>query len=81
MIIDAWTVFGMGGNLLYSARVLVQWIASERAKKSIAPRSFWWVSLIACFILIIYSIERSIDERMRDKPPPLPLLEKEGVCV
>jgi len=74
MIIDAWTVFGMGGNLLYSARVLVQWIASERAKKSIAPRSFWWISLIACFILIIYSIERSIDERMRDKPPPLPLL-------
>jgi lipid-A-disaccharide synthase-like uncharacterized protein len=74
MIIDFWTVFGMGGNFLYSARVLVQWIASEKAKKSIAPRSFWWISLAACFILIIYSIVRSVDKRMQDKPPALPLL-------
>jgi len=74
MIIDVWTVFGMGGNFLWTARVLVQWIASEKAKKSIAPRSFWWISLAACFILIVYSIARSLDRRVQDKPPPLPLL-------
>ncbi|HQH12967.1 MAG TPA: lipid-A-disaccharide synthase N-terminal domain-containing protein, partial [Candidatus Sumerlaeota bacterium] len=55
---DKWVWFGMAGNLIFSARVIIQWFASEKAKKSVAPRIYWWISLIAAAILIAYSLHR-----------------------
>jgi len=74
MIIDGWTFFGLLGNLLYTIRVLVQWLSSEKAKKSVAPRAFWWLSLAAAFVLIIYSLKRVTDVKFRESPTALPLL-------
>ena len=40
-----WLGIGFLGQALFSARFLVQWLASERARRSIMPRAFWFFSL------------------------------------
>jgi lipid-A-disaccharide synthase-like uncharacterized protein len=49
-----WVVLGLLGQLLYTARMTVQWIASERRKKSVVPPAFWWLSLAAAGALTAY---------------------------
>ena len=51
-------VLGLAGQLMFSARFLVQWIASEKRKKSVVPISFWFLSLFGSFLLLIYAIYR-----------------------
>jgi lipid-A-disaccharide synthase-like uncharacterized protein len=50
------TLFGLTSNVLFSGRVLIQWIASERRGKSVVPVAFWWVSLVASIIQMTYAI-------------------------
>ena len=40
-----WMVLGFIAQGLFSARFLVQWIASERRRKSVVPRAFWYFSV------------------------------------
>ena len=47
-------VFGLVGNGIFSARVLVQWIASERRGESVIPVSFWYLSIAGSVILCAY---------------------------
>jgi lipid-A-disaccharide synthase-like uncharacterized protein len=49
---------GFLGQLLFTARFLVQWIASERAGKSVIPLAFWFFSLGGGLILLGYAIYR-----------------------
>lgn len=51
-------ILGLAGQLMFSARFLVQWIASEKRKKSVVPISFWFLSLFGSFLLLIYTIYR-----------------------
>lgn len=51
----AWTVVGFGGQLLFTARFLVQWIASERARKSVIPVALWYFSLTGGVVLLAYA--------------------------
>jgi lipid-A-disaccharide synthase-like uncharacterized protein len=53
-----WVVFGLGGQLLFTARFLVQWIASERAGRSTIPIMFWYFSLGGGLVLFAYAIHR-----------------------
>jgi lipid-A-disaccharide synthase-like uncharacterized protein len=53
-----WVVVGLGGQLLFTARFLVQWIASERARKSTVPVSFWYFSMAGGVILFAYAVYR-----------------------
>jgi lipid-A-disaccharide synthase-like uncharacterized protein len=53
-----WVVLGLFGQLLYTARMGLQWIASERRKQSVIPVAFWWLSLAAAGSLIGYFIWR-----------------------
>lgn len=50
--------FGFLGQALFSARFLVQWIASERKKESVVPIHFWYFSLGGGLTLLIYAILR-----------------------
>lgn len=50
---------GWTGNAFYFARFLVQWLVSERAKRSVAPASFWWCSLGGALCLGYYSYVRA----------------------
>jgi lipid-A-disaccharide synthase-like uncharacterized protein len=53
-----WVMFGLGGQLLFTARFLVQWIASERAGRSTIPILFWYFSLGGGLTLFAYAIHR-----------------------
>jgi len=51
-------VIGLVGQTLFTGRFIVQWIASERAKKSTMPISFWILSLMGGSMLLTYAILR-----------------------
>ena len=56
-----WIVYSIGfmAQLLFSARLILQWVASEKNKKVTTPASFWIHSLIASFLLFVYGYLRS----------------------
>lgn len=47
-------IIGFAAQLLFSARIIIQWIMSEKAKKVVSPTIFWVLSLIAAYLLFIY---------------------------
>ena len=53
-----WLAVGFLGQALFSLRFIVQWIASERQKKSVVPVAFWWFSLCGGATLLTYAIHR-----------------------
>ncbi|MBB6729950.1 lipid-A-disaccharide synthase N-terminal domain-containing protein [Cohnella zeiphila] len=53
-----WIVFGMIGQVMFTGRFVIQWIASERAKKSVVTRSFWLFSILGSSMLSVYAIYR-----------------------
>lgn len=55
---NLWIVIGMIGQLIFAARFVVQWIASERKKESHVPILFWYLSLGGSVILLTYAIHR-----------------------
>ncbi len=54
----AWLTVGFLAQALFSARFLVQWIASERVRKSIVPEAFWYFSAGGGAMLLAYAIWR-----------------------
>lgn len=53
-----WVMVGLGGQLLFMGRFLVQWLASERARRSVVPIAFWWLSIGGAAVLLAYAIWR-----------------------
>lgn len=51
-----WLIYAIGflAQLLFSGRMLLQWIVSEKNKKVLTPRLFWQLSLFASFLLFVY---------------------------
>lgn len=54
----AWIVVGFAGQALFSGRFILQWIASERARRSVVPKAFWYFSLAGSAVLLSYAIHR-----------------------
>lgn len=54
-----WVMIGLGGQLAFTARFLVQWIASEKAGRSTIPIAFWYFSIVGGTILLSYAIYRA----------------------
>jgi len=55
---DWWVALGFVAQALFSMRFLVQWIASERAGRSIVPTAFWLFSIGGGILLFAYSLYR-----------------------
>ncbi len=53
-----WVMIGFLGQVFFTGRMIVQWIVSEKAKKSIVPRSFWIMSLLGSAMLLSYAVYR-----------------------
>lgn len=53
-----WLLVGFLGQACFSARFLVQWIASERLRRSVIPVHFWYFSVAGGLILLAYAIYR-----------------------
>ena len=54
----AWVFFGFLGQAVFMARMVVQWQASERARSSVVPPIFWWLSLLGSSMLMVYFVWR-----------------------
>lgn len=50
-----WEAVGLVGQMLFFSRFLVQWLASERAKKSVIPTAFWYFSISGGLIVLVYA--------------------------
>jgi len=53
-----WVAIGLFGQLLFTGRLLVQWLISEKHRRSIVPTAFWWMSLVGATMLLVYFIWR-----------------------
>ena len=57
--LDVWAVLGFLAQTVFAARFVVQWIASERAGRSVIPVVFWYLSLAGSAGLLAYAIVRA----------------------
>ncbi|WP_422107860.1 lipid-A-disaccharide synthase N-terminal domain-containing protein [Winogradskyella sp.] len=55
-----WIIYSIGflAQILFSSRLIIQWITSEKQRKVITPTTFWTLSLFASFLLFIYGYLR-----------------------
>lgn len=53
-----WVIVGLGAQLLFSMRFIIQWIASEKQRRSVVPELFWWFSITGGLTLLAYAIHR-----------------------
>ncbi len=55
-----WIIYSIGflAQLLFSGRLFIQWITSEKNKRIITPSIFWKLSLLASFLLFVYGYLR-----------------------
>jgi len=51
-------LFGVIGQLVFFSRFLVQWIISEKEKKSTIPLAFWYLSIIGAVLTFVYAVWR-----------------------
>lgn len=56
-----WIIYSVGflAQILFSSRLIIQWITSEKTKRVVTPTLFWTLSLIASFLLFIYGYLRN----------------------
>lgn len=53
-----WLTVGFLGQALFTARFLVQWLASEKKRTSVVPVAFWWLSLLGGAAVLSYAVFR-----------------------
>ncbi|HEY9182410.1 MAG TPA: lipid-A-disaccharide synthase N-terminal domain-containing protein [Gammaproteobacteria bacterium] len=51
-----WLAVGFGGQLMFSARFLVQWLVSEKQRRSVIPTAFWYLSIGGGVMLLLYAV-------------------------
>ena len=51
---DGWVVLGFVAQGFFTMRFVVQWIASERARRSVIPVAFWFFSIGGGALLLVY---------------------------
>ena len=55
---DGWVALGFIAQAFFTMRFVVQWIASERARKSVVPVAFWFFSIGGGTLLLAYALYR-----------------------
>lgn len=63
LLVDSWmgvaiALFGLLAQAVFMSRMMVQWIASERAQASVVPVAFWWLSIAGALMLLVYGVMR-----------------------
>jgi lipid-A-disaccharide synthase-like uncharacterized protein len=56
--LDGLALFGIAAQLLFAARFIVQWLASERAGRSVMPLAFWFFSVGGGVLTLVYGLIR-----------------------
>jgi lipid-A-disaccharide synthase-like uncharacterized protein len=55
---DPWVIIGFAAQFLFMMRFVVQWISSERARRSVVPAAFWYFSIGGGLILFLYALHK-----------------------
>ena len=55
---DGWVILGFIAQAFFTMRFVVQWIASERRRRSVVPRAFWYLSVGGGLTLLAYAVYR-----------------------
>ena len=55
---DGWVILGLVAQFMFMMRFVVQWLASEKARKSVLPVAFWFFSVGGGVLLLVYAIQR-----------------------
>lgn len=53
-----WLALGLIAQLIFSLRFIIQWLVSEKEKRSVIPTAFWWISIVGSVMLLAYGIHR-----------------------
>lgn len=53
-----WLAVGVLGQALFASRFLIQWLATERKKKSVVPTIFWRISIAAAILQAASFLQR-----------------------
>jgi lipid-A-disaccharide synthase-like uncharacterized protein len=53
-----WISLGFAGQCLFFMRFFVQWLASEKARRSVIPEAFWYFSVMGGSVLLLYAVWR-----------------------
>lgn len=53
-----WLFVGLTGQALFSARWLVQWLVTEKSRRSTMPDAFWYLSLLGGLLVLAYGLHR-----------------------
>jgi lipid-A-disaccharide synthase-like uncharacterized protein len=53
-----WMIVGFAGETTFCGRFVLQWIVSEKLKRSHVPVGFWYMSLVGSIILVVYAVHR-----------------------
>jgi lipid-A-disaccharide synthase-like uncharacterized protein len=71
---NAWKIVGFTGSLVFGLRFLLQWVASERARKSVIPFGFWECSALGSLLTLLYfAIYRHDSVGVLQTALPLPI--------
>lgn len=49
-------IIGIAGQLMFSSRFIIQWLASEKRKESVVPKAFWYFSFFGGVMILTYGI-------------------------
>ena len=55
---DIWVALGFLAQAMFTMRFAVQWLASERAGRSVVPVAFWFFSVAGGSLLFLYAVMR-----------------------
>lgn len=53
-----WLSIGLIGQMMFSARWLVQWAASEKSRRSVMPEIFWYLSFVGGLLVLSYGLHK-----------------------
>lgn len=53
-----WLIVGFAGQVLFMMRFVIQWLHSERQRRSVVPVAFWYFSVLGGLTLLVYSVHR-----------------------
>ena len=71
---NAWKIVGFSGTIIFGLRFWIQWVASERARKSVIPFGFWECSALGSLLTLLYfAIYRQDSVGILQTALPLPI--------
>jgi lipid-A-disaccharide synthase-like uncharacterized protein len=54
-----WLTLGFSAQAMFMMRFVIQWLASEKARRSVVPDAFWYWSIAGGFMLFVYAVYRA----------------------